>query len=1048
MKELCFRRSNVILFFALFICSFVRAQNVQVTGTIKNELGHFLEAVSVRSSLGQITVSNSRGQFSFILKDTPQELIFSLIGYETVYYKWSNQKHVEIVMRETSSKMDEVVVIGFGQVKRGDLTGAVGSVNIDDLKKAPVGTFAEALGGRIAGVQVTSSEGQPGSEIDIVVRGVGSITQSTSPLYVVDGMPIENPQNDGASNPLSMIDPNEIETIEVLKDASATAIYGARGGNGVIIVNTKRGRIAPPKVYYNGYYGLAQSTKRQKVLEPYDFVKLMWEIDTARTNRMYLDGGKLTLDAYKGVKGINWEDLVFQVAPTQKHQISFNGGNQATKYSFTGSSFNQEGIIINSGFRRIQGRLTLDQEISKRLKVGLDASYSNYKYYGTSTSTGTYSHTLNLLYSVWAYRPIGGIKDDQIDLDELLENGQDPVFEGSADYRFNPILTTKNELRENLGNSFISNAYLTVQLLEGLTYKLSGSFSKGNRHFDSFNNSNTTYGHPGTNYQVNGSRTFYETNRWYISNQLNYNKRFAAKHNVNAVVAFTAERASNLAFGGTGVRLINENLGIDGLDEGEVVSLTSNSGASSMIGLMGRLMYNYKSKYLITATGRLDGTSRFLGNNIYGFFPSLAFAWTINKEDFLKDVKWMSTTKLRASWGLTGNNGVGNYAAHNVLTSQSTSGYGWGGSIVRGVIPTGLGNKDLKWESSEQTNIGLDLGFLRDRVTLTTDLYRRESHDLLMNASLSLSTGYSNAYKNIGKIRNEGIELTLGITPIKKKFVWTTDINISFNRNKVLELVDNQSSLQSFQYWGADWQNIPAYIAKLNAPVSQFYGLLSDGLYSYEDFDLVGGKYVLKPTVPSITTANVAPGYKKYVDVNGDKVINELDKVVIGNPLPKHFGGVSNNFSYKGFDLNVFLQWTYGNQLMNANRLIMETGSAYNVNQFITYLDRWSPENPDGRYPVPKGTVYKTYSSDIVEDGSFLRIKTVALGYSMPDNLVKKLGLTKTRIYMSAQNLHTWTKYSGYDPEVSIRNSALMRGFDYSAYPKAKTYTIGLDLTF
>src|SRR5690606_5289315 len=276
-----------------------------------------------------------------------------------------------------------------------------------------------------------------------------------------------------------------------------------------------------------------------------------------------------------------------------------------------------------------------------------------------------------------------------------------------------------------------------------------------------------------------------------------------------------------------------------------------------------------------------------LGNNIYGFFPSLAFAWTINKEDFLKDVKWMSTTKLRASWGLTGNNGVGNYAAHNVLTSQSTSGYGWGGSIVRGVIPTGLGNKDLKWESSEQTNIGHDLGFLRDRVTLTTILYRRESHDLLMNASLTLSTGYSNAYKNIGKIRNEGIELTLGITPIKKKFVWTTDINISFNRNKVLELVDNQSSLQSFQYWGADWQNIPAYIAKLNAPVSQFYGLLSDGLYSYEDFDLVGGKYVLKPTVPSITTANVAPGYKKYVDVNGDKVINELDKVVIGNPLPK-----------------------------------------------------------------------------------------------------------------------------------------------------------------
>ena len=1038
--------------FIVFICllgvTTGYAQNITVTGIVKSTSGHPIESVSVRSSLGTSTSTNKSGEFSISLKREPQKITFSLIGYESITKSWTNESNINVILTESNSKLDEVVVIGFDKVKRSDLTGSIGSVKMEDLNKAPVGTFVEALGGRVAGLQVTASEGKPGSDIDIVIRGIGSVTQNTGPLYVIDGMPVESPQNEGGSNPLNMLDPNDIESIDVLKDASATAIYGARGGNGVIMITTKRGKLSAPKVTYNGYFGLASTTKRQEVLSPYEYVKLMWEIDSTRTKRMYLDTGLVSMDVYKHVKGINWEDQIFQVAPTQKHQVGFNGGTALTKYSFTGSAFDQKGVVINSGFKRIQGRLTLDQEISKYVKAGIDASFSNYKYYGTSTSTGTYSHTLNLLYSVWAYRPVTGIKDDEIDLQELLESGQDPLFEGSADYRFNPIKTTQNELRENLGNSFTTNGYIDIKLFDGLKYKLSGTYSKGNRHYDSFNNSNTPYGHSGNNYKVNGSRTFYETNRWYISNQLNYNKTFAKRHNFSAMAAFTAERAWNLAFGGTGVRLINENLGLSGLDEGEPVSLTSNTGASSMASVMGRVMYNYRYKYFLTATGRMDGTSRFLGDNIYGFFPSVGLSWVVNREDFLKNVNWLSTAKLRTSWGLTGNNGVGNYAGHSSLASQNTTGYGWGGNVVRGVVPTGLGNQNLKWEASKQANVGIDLGFLRERVTIVADVYRKESVDLLMNAALSLSTGYSNAYKNIGRIRNEGLEFTIGVTPIKGKFEWNSEFNISFNKNKVLELVDNQSSLMSYQSWGADWQNIPAFIAKLDAPVSQFYGLLSDGLYNYDDFDFVGGKYLLKSTVPTISSANVAPGFKKYIDVNGDKVINELDKVVIGNPIPKHFGGLSNNFKYKGIDLNVFFQWSYGNDIMNGNRLIMETGTSYNVNQFITYMDRWSPENPEGTLPTPKGTPFKTYSSDIIEDGSFVRLKTVALGYTFANGVLNKLGVSKARAYVSAQNLYSWSNYSGYDPEVSVRNSALMRGFDYSSYPKARTCTFGLDLTF
>ena len=1040
--------TSLRLSFLLMICSvtLVYGQERQVTGRVLNNNGEPLEAVTVKVD-GSNTVSrtNSNGAFSIKVPNTNDRLVFNYLGYETQTVQLDGRTVLDIKMVQSSSMLEDVVVIGYGEQKRSDLTGAIGSVKMNDLQKAPVKSFDEALAGRVAGVQVTSSEGQPGSTIDIVIRGIGSITQNVGPLYVIDGMPVESPNDGGlAANPINALDPADIESIDILKDASATAIYGARGGNGVVIITTKRGALSAPTIVYNTYYGFQNSTRRQEVLGPYDFVKLQWDIDSVRTKGLYLQGGEVDMEDYKLLDGINWENQVMRTAPMSNHHLSFKGGTAQTKYSASLSRINQEGIILNSGFNRTQGRITLDQEVNKKLKLGLDASYSNYKNYGTPTSTAGYNHELNLLFSVWAYRPVSVTNTN------LLEEGLDPEIEQSQEHRFNPIMTTQNELRENYGTTFTVNGYTEYELFKNLKYKLSGTFYKGNRRYDTFNGSNSRTGHEFTNFQLNGSRAFYESDRWYVSNQLTYIKTFAKKHYVNAMAGFTAERTSGLNFGAMAIRLQNENLGLSGLDEGEPNSISSFSTAASMASFMARAMYSYDSRYLFTVTNRLDGSSRLLGDNVYGFFPSFAAAWRINNEQFMKRATWVSNAKLRASWGRTGNNAIGNFAAHAALQSQNTSGYGFGGSVIRGVIPTSLGNAALKWEASEQTDIGLDMGFFKERLTFTVDLYRKKSHDLLMNANLSPSTGYSSAMKNIGKIQNDGLEITLGFVPVRKAFTWTSDFNISFNRNKVLALVDNETSRLTAVGWGDDWRTVEAYVAKIGQPVSQFYGVLWDGVYTYDDFDFDGVNYTLKPTLTAngMGANTIQPGHIKYKDLNGDRLINEYDKVVIGNPLPKHFGGWSNNFMYKGFDLSVFLQWSYGNDILNANRLIMESGYKYNTNQFATYRDRWSPSNPDGTLPAARGSLYKTYSDRVVEDGSFLRLKTVSLGYNLPTNYISKVKLSQARLYFTAQNLHTWTNYSGYDPEVSIRASALVSGFDYSAYPRARTYTFGLNVTF
>ncbi|MEQ2410299.1 TonB-dependent receptor [Bacteroides ovatus] len=1047
-------KKTILMFLLLLSGIAVNAQH-RITGTVKDAQGEPIVGANVLErgvkTNGTITDINGNFVISTTLKNSI--LTFSFIGYESKAISVGTKTKIEIILEENSQMLDDVVVVGYGTQKRSDLTGSVASVSMKDMMKAPVKSFDEALAGRIAGVQVVSSEGQPGASIDVVIRGGNSVTQDNSPLYVIDGFPVENPGNESV-NPINAIDPADIESIDILKDASATAIYGARAANGVVIIQTKQGSEGKTTISYNGYYGWQSSTKRLDVLDPYEFVKLQNEIDPVKTKTLYLDkvnsdGTKETvpLDYYKNIEGINWEEQIMRTAPMQNHHLSLLGGTKLSKYNASFSYLNQKGIIINSGFTRGQARLGYEREINKRMKVNFNVSYARVKRYGTPVSTSNYNNELNLLFSVWAYRPISLINSDV----NLLEVPNDPEIEQTADFRYNPIITTQNELRETTEESLVANAFLEYMIVENLKLKVSGGYTRRFSQSDTFNNSLSRSGNETTNNRVNGGQGYTNTTTWLNENTLNYNLRINKNQTINLLGGMTLQGSKYRSFAAYSKLLPNENLGVSGLDEGTPMSVNATSTEWALVSFLGRANYNIKSKYLFTASFRSDGSSRFAPGHKWGHFASGAFAWRINTEKFLKDWKFLSNAKLRLSWGMTGNNNVGNFSYYAGYSTPVNAGYMFNNQFVTGSYPSSMGNSDLTWETTHQYDAGLDLGFFKQRLTLTIDWYRKNTKDLLLNASLPTSTGYSSQFQNIGSVRNEGLEISLGAVIFDTKdFKWNSSFNISFNKNKVLELADNEYSLLTAQRWGDDWQLIPGYIARLGGPVAAFYGHIWDGVYQYDDFDKVGDKYILKDNITSNgePRASVQPGDIKYRDLNGDRVVDDNDKTVIGNPLPVHIGGFNNNFYFRGFDLNVFLQWSYGNDIYNANKLMLESGYKYNTNQYASYANRWSPENQNSNIPAAKGSSLKTYSTRIVEDGSYLRLKTVSLGYTLPVSLTQKWGISLFRIYASAQNIYTWTGYSGYDPEVSIRRTALTPGFDYSAYPKAMTITLGTNITF
>jgi TonB-linked SusC/RagA family outer membrane protein len=1045
MKREIIKRIYLSIIFLLTVFSGFAQQNRKITGNVTDQSNQRpLPGVSIGikdSRVGAITDADGKYSIS-VPSDKPTTLVFKYVGYEAKEVVVDKQTIVNVVLVDESRSLDQVVVIGYGSQKKGDLSSAIGEVNMKQFQKAPVASFDQALAGRVAGVSAVSPDGQPGGTANIVIRGVSSITQDNSPLYVIDGFPSES------SNAAS-INPAEIESITILKDASATAIYGSRGSNGVVIITTKRGTKGAPVISYDAYAGFQKETKRLEVLSPYEFVREQIDVNP-NTAPIYLTNH--TLDYYKNVQPIKWQDAVFRPAFYQNHNLALRGGDKTTQYSVSGSILDQNGVFINSNFARYQGRFTVDHQIGDKFRAGVTANFSNSVSSGiiASASSGFTPGTA-LLYNIWTQRPFDVPGTD-------LENQLvDPSIDPTNDYRMNPIIDLKNTVRRGITNNNSYNGYLQYNFTKHLNLKISGGVNQNNIQNEAFYSSKTRNGNPVSPFSlgVNGSEAFNKATNWSNDNILTYNNNFKGGHNLNIIAGFTIQRNDNSASGYTSTFLPNENEGLSGLDEGTVTSPLAAISYWSLLSYLSRINYSFKDKYYLQASIRSDRSSKFPINKT-GYFPTVSGAWRFTKESIFKDVKWLSNGKFRVGYGVTGNNRVSDFAGLNQLTFPINPAYSFNNSTpTQAAIPSAFGNPNLKWESTATINAGMDLDLFNSRLNLVVDLYRKTTTNLLLNAPLPPTTGYSSAFKNIGKVQNQGLEITVNSSNIAtKSFSWNTGFNITFNANKIIRLTDNSASILSIAYAGPGG-NANAYIGKVGQPIGQMYGYVWDGNYQYSDFYKVANgtntySYLLKQGIPyygnSITPQ---PGSIKYKDLNGDGIVNADDQTVIGRATPIFQGGFSNDFAYKGFDLSIFIQYSYGGNILNATRLALEGNNSVGVNQLATEVNRWSPTNQTNQLPAfNTGSLNNVFSSRVIEDGSFIRFKTLSLGYRFTSSLLDKIKIKNLRVYASAQNLFVITPYSGPDPEVSTRNSALTPAFDYSAYPVAKTIVFGINTSF
>lgn len=1022
-------------------------QNKVIKGTVYEE-GSSQPLVGVTVSIkGKkvTTVSGKEGTYS-ILAGSQDILVFSYLGLKTREIAVSDKQFINVTLEKSITSLDDVVVVGYGSVKKSDLTGSVSQVKMGDLVKAPISSFTEGLAGRVSGVRVSSSDGQPGVTQDIVIRGVSSLTQSTAPLYVIDGFPVENPAS-------AAINPSDIESINILKDASATAIYGARGANGVIVIETKRGKVSKPVISFNSSYGIQKLLKKIPMMGAYDFVKYQDELNIVRgqanlTAQNYYINGQ-TLDSYKNIQGIDWQDLVFRTGKIKINDFSIRGGNAQTKYSVSGSIYNQDGIMLNTGYDRFQGRVAIDQVVNSKVKAGVTVNYGSIIPNGVPVANGSSTPVSYLLYQTMVYRPVTGtpgfdLTDQLVDAETITVN----------DTRFNPVSTILNQYTKNVTGDLLGQAYLTFDITSKLVLRLSGTGSLRSSRLENFYNSKTSQGsslNPLNLKGVNGSILTTDVSTWSNENTLTYKNEFNKIHSVNAVGGFSTQGVKTRTNGFAAQNIPNEQLGISGLDEGLPYQGYASLSNNTLVSFFGRVNYSFDSRFFLTGTFRGDGTSKFAPGKRWGYFPSGAFAWNMSREKFMQKWQFISNAKLRVSYGITGNNRVPDFPYLASLSLPIGASYSFNNATPSpGIIPSTLANDDLKWESTQQVDIGYDLGLFNNRLELSFDYYRKTTKDLLLNASLPPTAGFPTVFKNIGTLQNEGFEFSLNTINIKSRtFSWTSNFNISFNTNKVVALAQNQEALFAGSFIATN-----PWISQLGQPAGMFYGYAFNGIYQYADFDNPSpGLYILKKGVPDNgnTRSSIQPGDIKYKDINGDGTINAFDQVITGRSQPIHTGGFSNNFTYKGFDLNIFCQWSYGNQILNADRFTFEGNGnrLANMNQYASYADRWSPTNPSNTLFRAGGQgLLAAFSSRIVEDGSYLRLKTVSLGYNLPGSFLKKLNVTQLRFHVTAQNLLTWTNYSGRDPEVSVRNTALTPGLDYVAYPQARTITFGLNATF
>lgn len=1042
----------------------LNAQNVKVTGRVVDDSGIPLVAVTVMEvgSQSNGTVTDIDGNYS-ISVPAKGSILFSCLGFAEIREAVNGRAVINVTLKEEQLSIEaaEVVSVGYGSVTRRDLTGSVSKVDMGDLMKSPVTNFDQALTGKVAGVVVSTSDGALGTEANITIRGNNSLTQSSAPLYVIDGFPTE-------SSMATALNSADIESIDILKDASATAIYGARGANGVVVITTKQGVEGKPKVNFSASWTMNQIANKVELMNGYEFVQLQTELyEISGNTNAYLKPSdedaaagitSYSVEDYKDIPYNDWQNSLYRNALTQNYSISLSGGSKeaGNRYNVSFSAIDQDGIIIQSNFQRYQGKINFQQKIGKKVTVDLLANYSRSLTNGVTPTDAQAASSATgwLMYSVWGYRPVKPIRSGNSD--DLYDDLVDSEVTGASDYRFNPVKTAQNEYRKTIVDYLNANLGLTWEIVDDLKLKITGGYTMNNRRREEFNGTQTYTGYPGSpsGKGVNGGIYWNRKLTWLNENTLTWTKHIKRNHHLQLMGGFTMQGEKSDYKGTYATQMTTESLGLNGLHTGDYQTVTPWEYNWTMMSGLFRLNYNYRYKYYLTASFRADGSSKFPDGNHWGYFPSAGLSWNFNREDWFKDQKWLSNGKLRASWGMTGNNRTTTpydfYSQISVLPGNKDSfDYVFGGQPVSGYFPSNMANSKLKWETTEQWNVGLDLSFIESRIKLTADWYLKNTRDLLLQATIPSSSGYTSTMMNIGSMRNQGVEFTLDLTPVQtKNFVWNINFNIAMNRNTVTALTNDQYSLLSKVSWDQKFNGQYAYITQVGKPSGLMYGYIYEGTYKPEEFN---SGTILKDGIPYMTTVGksaVRPGDPKYRDINEDGIIDENDQTVIGCGQPLSTGGFGTSFNFYGFDLNVFFSWSYGNDILNANRLYFENGTITNTNQWKTYTDRWTPENPQSDIPRVKANGMMVYSSRVVEDGSFLRLRNISLGYTLPRKVLRKMHFDTLRIYVSADNVFTVTDYSGPDPEVSTRNSVLTPGFDWSAYPRAFGITGGLSFTF
>ena len=1009
------------LFVLMLVASAAFAQDRTITGKVTaKEDGSALPGVSIQVKGTKVgTQTGADGKFSIKVAQGQSALTFSFIGFVPKTVTLGNGSNINVSLESDSKVLSEVVVVGYGTQSKKEITGSQSTVKAADIANAPILSPEQALQGRAPGVQVTQSSGTPGGGISVRVRGPSSIGASNQPLYIVDGVPI----NTGSytqlaaggqlTNSLGDINPSDIESLEVLKDAAATAIYGSRASGGVVLITTKRGANQPTRLSFNSYYGVQEAQKQLETITGPEYINLMnegvykyvWDafgVNNTAYNYNWLTGASANPADYPTT---NWQDEIFRTAVVKNYDLSVRGGNDKTKFSVSGSYFDQDGIVINTGYKRYSGRVNIDTKVSDKFNVGISSSFSN--------ATSNRVNNDNNIYGV-----VSG---------SILLGPHVPVYNANGTWGGDPYSSVDNPVASAyettfsaVNNRLFANAFGEYKITDNLKFKTSFGMdyvqSRDRRFYPTTVNA-------GRGSKGSGAEGYNQEMNIVNENILSFNKTFAGKHNLNAVAGVTYQTsqyesvyASATGFPGNSIRRISA---------GAVKTDASSSGTSyGLVSYLARANYTFADKYIIQGSVRVDGSSRFGANNRYATFPAASVAWRASEENFLKNSKLISDLKFRASYGLTGNQEIGNFGSLGL--------FGVGAYIQTGSLaPTQLENADLTWETAKSYNFGFDLGLFDNRLSFTVDGYRRNTEELLLSQPLVGSSGFTGIQKNIGAVKNEGLELGLNAVIVTgKNFKWDASFNYTKNSNEVTTLYGGVPFASGFASWVEQGQSLGA-----------FRGYIVDRLFQSSG-DVSGS-----PTQSSSTRA----GDIKFKDLNGDNVINALDQQIMGQGLPTFFGGLTNNMKYKNFDVSFFFQFSGGNQIYNNTRAFSE-GMNGLFGQTDAVLNRWTPTNTNTNIPraiygdTPNN---RRTSTRWLEDGDFIRLKNANIGYTFSPSLVKRLKLNSLRMYVAGQNLWTKTKYQGLDPEVStFSDTNTAPGTDFLTFPQARTYTFGINVGF